>query len=79
MMGAPVGRDKDAVFKHKRVAETKGSPVSLSKVSSPEANGGGRQPNLRRASLTDIATTSLPIACHVWPSALLTPYCHPYL
>jgi|GEM_PF-119931 len=25
MMGAPAGRDKDAVFKHKRVAETKGS------------------------------------------------------
>ena len=24
MMGAPAGRDKDAVFKHKRVAETKG-------------------------------------------------------
>jgi len=24
MMGAPVRRDKDAVFKHKRVAETKG-------------------------------------------------------
>lgn len=24
MMSAPVGRDKDAVFKHKRVAETKG-------------------------------------------------------
>jgi 23S rRNA pseudouridine1911/1915/1917 synthase len=31
MMGAPAGRDKDAVFKHKRVVETKAPPVSPSK------------------------------------------------
>ncbi|GEM_PF-2582971 len=44
MMGAPVGRDKDAVFKHKRVAETKGSTCVAVKGMFASGEWSGRQP-----------------------------------
>ncbi len=50
MMGAPAGRDKDAVFKHKRVAETKGSTCAAINGMFASGKRPGRQPSLWHAS-----------------------------
>lgn len=39
MMSAPVRRDKDAVFKHKRVAETKGRSAICGPLGASITNG----------------------------------------
>ena len=45
MMSAPVRRDKDAVFKHKRVAETKGSTPAVRKGQFSLMGGRGTGPD----------------------------------
>jgi len=45
MMSAPVRRDRDAVFKHKRVAETKGSTPAAGKGRFDRTNGRGARTN----------------------------------
>src|SRR5690606_24976856 len=45
MMSAPARRDKDAVFKHKRVAETKGSTPTAGKGRFDRMSGRGARTN----------------------------------
>jgi 23S rRNA pseudouridine1911/1915/1917 synthase len=60
MMSAPVGRDKDAVFKHKPAAETKG----CARV----AGHAARQCSTRRAAHSSRLTFSANVASADWPN-----------